>query len=302
MEEKKQKDTLLLIDANSLVHRAFHALPPFSTEDGRPSGALYGLASILIKVFKERPPKYVAAAFDFPKPSFRKREYEEYKSGRASKPSELIEQIKEAHTLIDKFGIKIFEKEGWEADDIINTLAHRNLDKNLQVIMLSGDLDMLQAVRGDDVVAEVPKRGISETAIYNEDAVRERFGIAPKKFADYKGLVGDTSDNIPGVPGVGPKTAKELLKNYDSLEDIYEKTEGVGMTNKKLYEKLMKNKESAIMSKKLAILDENVPITAELEDLKVRRVLTDGTILEYLNGLGFKSLVKRIVDGYNTKK
>jgi len=210
-----------LIDANSLLHRSYHALPPFKTPEGYPSGALYGLASILIKVLREWKPKYIAAAFDRPEPTFRKEEYEEYKATRKPTDKELVSQLKEAHKLLDAFGIKTFDLAGFEADDIVTTMAKRLSSNTLQAIILSGDLDTLQAVDGDRIIVEFPKKGISETAIYDREAVKERFNMEPEKLMDYKGLVGDTSDNIPGVPGIGPKTAEKLINKYSTLEKMY---------------------------------------------------------------------------------
>ena len=150
MERKKSKEKLLLIDANSLIHRAFHALPQLTTPDGAPSGALYGVASILIKIFKERSPEYALAAFDRQEPTFRKKQYEAYKATRPKTDSALIPQIKESHTLFKKFGIKTFELPGWEADDIVATLAHSlSCGEDVQAVIFSGDLDSLQAVEGE---------------------------------------------------------------------------------------------------------------------------------------------------------
>ncbi|MDP2650941.1 MAG: 5'-3' exonuclease H3TH domain-containing protein [bacterium] len=292
------KDTLLLIDANSLIHRAFHALPPFTTPDGRPSGALYGIASILIKILKERPFEFGVAAFDHPSPTVREGFYAAYKATRPPAADTLISQIKESHKLLTIFGIKTLEHPGWEADDIVATLARRFRDKeNLQIIILSGDLDMLQAVEKDYVVVETPKKGISNTVIYNEEAVRERFGVLPANLADFKGLTGDTSDNIPGVPGIGPKTASDLISRYGALENLYEELVEIGISNKKLQQKLLDYKDQALLSKKLATLKTDLPVdAANLEDLHMDSPLADPNLVRYLENLGFESLVKRITE------
>ena len=305
MEKKKQKDTLLLIDANSLIHRAFHALPPFTTPDGRPSGALYGLASILIKTLNEKKPNYIAAAFDRPEPTFRKKEYDKYKATRPPTSSDLIPQLKEAHNLFEAFNIKTFDAPGWEADDIIATLANRFAgENNLVVIALSGDLDILQIVKGDNVLVETPKKGITNTVLYNEDAVIERFGVSPQKLADYKGLVGDKSDNIPGVPGVGPKTAEKLIKRHGSLEGMYKDAKEIGLSDEKLRLKLLEYEEQAILSKRLATMSLDAPVDTDLGDLKIGNPLSGDELIKYLNGLGFDSLVGRIentsTSRYNT--
>lgn len=289
------KDILLLIDANSLIHRAFHALPPFTTPDGKPSGALYGLSSILIKVFKERPFEFGVAAFDHPAPTVREGLYKEYKATRPPVADTLISQIKESHGLLRSFGIKTLEHPGWEADDIVATLAHRFAGKeNLQIIILSGDLDMLQITEGDQVVVEVPKKGISNTVIYSEEAVRERFGILPANLTDFKGLTGDTSDNIPGVPGIGPKTASDLISRYGTLENLYQDLSEIGIGNKKLQQKLLEYKDQALLSKKLATLKKDLPLDINLENLQVASPLSSPRLVAYLRDLGFESLVKRI--------
>ncbi len=289
------KDTLLLIDANSLIHRAFHALPPFTTPDGRPSGALYGLASILIKVFKERPFEFGIAAFDHPAPTVREGIYKEYKATRPPVAETLISQLKESHELLRAFGVRTLQHAGWEADDIVATLAHRFRDReNLQIIILSGDLDMLQMVDDEKIVVEVPKKGISSTVIYDRGAVRERFGILPENLTDFKGLVGDTSDNIPGVPGIGPKTAADLISRYGPLENLYKEISEIGIPNKKLQQKLTDYKEQALLSKKLATLKKDLLLDISSEDLKVVSPLTSPELAKYLGGLGFESLVKRI--------
>ncbi len=289
------KDTLLLIDANSLIYRAFHALPPFTSPHGRPSGALYGLASILIKVFKERPFEYGAAAFDTPEPTVRESTYKAYKATRPPVPPALGPQIQEAHLLLDAFGIKTLEIPGWEADDIVATLAHRFAkEKNLQIIALSGDLDLLQIVRNNKIVVEMPKKGISNTVIYNEEAVEERFGIRPGQLTDFKGLTGDTSDNVPGVPGVGPKTASDLVKRYGTLEKLYKEADEIGMPNEKLRQRLRLHKDQALLSKELVTLNYDLPLGVSLSDLAITRSLTHKEIVDYLSSWGFQSLAKRV--------
>ena len=295
------KDTLLLIDANSLIHRAFHALPPFTTPDGRPSGALYGLASILIKVFKERPPRFGVAAFDHPAPTIREGLYKEYKATRPPAADTLISQLKESPGLLKVFGMRTLTHAGWEADDIVATLAHRFSDReNLRIIILSGDLDMLQMVDGEKIVVEAPKKGISNTIIYGRDEVKERFGVLPEFLTDFKGLVGDTSDNIPGVPGIGPKTASDLISRYGALEDLYQELAEIGIPNRKLQQKLRDYKDQAFLSKELATLKKDLPLDIEFEDLRITSPLTNPELTGYLENLGFESLVKRIEEHNST--
>lgn len=283
--------TLILIDANSLIHRCFHALPPLTAEGGRPSGALYGLSSVLIKILTEQKPDFIAAFFDRPEPTFRKKIFNEYKIHRPKAPEELIFQIIEAHNLFEAFGIKFFEIPGFEADDLIGSAAEKfKNEPDLKIIILTGDLDSLQLVENDKVVAETFKKGISETIIYDEKAVKERYyGLSPAQIADYKGLVGDPSDNIPGVMGIGPKTAGPLIKNYGNLENFLKKG-GV----EKNYEKIIKFKDVALLSKKLAVIRRDAPLNiGNLSELKYDGPLKK-FIEKYFEKLGFKSLIKRI--------
>lgn len=293
------KETLLLIDANSLIHRSYHALPPFTTPDGRPSGALYGLSSILLKIINEGllgngAPKYVAAAFDRPEPTFRKMEYKEYKGTRKPAEKELISQIIESRNLLDLFKMKNFELAGWEADDLVMTLANKFKDENdLQVVILSGDLDVLQAVTGNKVVVLVPQKGISNTVTYDEDAVIKRFGVSPDKLADFKGLVGDKSDNIPGVPGIGPKTTASIIKKYNSLENLYKEIDEIGISDSKLQIKLSEYRDKALLSKKLATLRRDVPVSPSLRELEFPRLDID-SLTDYFKNMGFESLIVRL--------
>ncbi|MEE8131554.1 MAG: 5'-3' exonuclease H3TH domain-containing protein [Candidatus Paceibacterota bacterium] len=283
--------TLFLIDANALVHRCFHALPPFSTKDGKPVGAIYGLASILIRIFREQKFDFIAAFFDRPEPTFRKEAFEEYKAHRPKAPDELVSQIVEAHKLFDSFQLKTFEVPGFEADDLIGTSVEKfKKISDLRIIILTGDLDTLQLVEDDNdkVLVETFKKGVSETVIYNEAAIKERYGVRPSQFPDYKGLVGDPSDNIPGVPGIGPKTAAPLIDEYGSLENLLEKG-----GQEKIYKKLFEFQDQALLSRNLSIIRRNVPLDLSLIDLKYSG-LSKKEIISYFKELGFKSLVDRI--------
>ena len=214
---------LLLVDANSIIHRSFHALPPFTTPSGKPSGAIYGIASILLRLWREDRPDYIAALFDRPEPTFRDKIYAEYKAQRPQAPDELIQQIIEAHHLFAAFGVTTFEKPGYEADDLIATLAvYFKNTPDLQVVILTGDRDTLQLVDGNKLVVQVFNTGISDTTIYDEAAVIAKYdGLAPSQLVEYKALVGDSSDNIKGVPGVGPKTGAELIKRFGTVENMF---------------------------------------------------------------------------------
>lgn len=282
--------TLFLIDANSLIHRCFHALPPLSSADHQPTGAIYGLASILIKIMREQKPDFIMAFFDRPEPTFRKEMFEEYKIHRPKAPSELVSQIIEAHHLFDGFKIKTFEIPGFEADDLIGTAVEKFQNyPDLKIIILTGDLDILQLIKNDKIVVETLKRGVSETIIYDQDAVRERYGIEPGQLLDYKGLVGDPSDNIPGVPGVGPKTATGIIQKYGDLEKFLESGK-----EEKAYQKISEFREQAILSRKLATIKNDAP----LNDIPISDLTCSGlpkeTITPYFDKLGFKTLINRI--------
>ena len=285
--------TLFIIDANSLIHRAYHALPPFTSPSGKPSGAIYGVASILLKILKDKKPDYIAAAFDRPEPTFRKEQYSEYKGTRAKADDDLISQLIEAHNTFSQFNVKTYEMAGWEADDIIVTLAKKFASDQVRAVMFSGDMDLAQFVDGDKVILETPKKGIGEEVVYNEEAVIKRFGILPKQLPDYKGLVGETSDNIPGVDGIGPKTAVELIKKYGTLEEMYKEIDELGMSNLKLMKKLKESREIALKSKMLATLRSDVPIAVSLDDIKTKPYSYEN-LVKYFNDLGFQSLVGRI--------
>lgn len=282
--------TLFLIDANSLVHRCFHALPPLTGPGNRPAGALYGLASILIKILREQKPDFIAAFFDRPEPTFRKEMFDAYKIHRPKAPSELVSQIIEARSLFGAFGIKTYEIAGFEADDLIGTAA--SIFKNvpdLKIIILTGDLDALQLIENDKVVVETTRKGVSDTIIYNEEEVKKRYdGLSPCQLPDFKGLVGDPSDNIPGVAGIGPKTAAPLIKEYETLENFLAE----GQLDKN-YKKIIRFKETALLSKKLAGIRRDAPLPVK-EIFELNRDGAPEKITAYLEKLGFPSLIKRI--------
>jgi DNA polymerase-1 len=281
---------LLLIDANSIIHRSFHALPPFLGPTGEPTGALYGIASILLKLWREEKPAYAAALFDRPEPTFRKKEYPEYKAQRPPAPDDLIRQIIEARHLFEAFGVKTFEKPGFEADDLIATLAEKfKKEPEVQVVILTGDKDTLQLIEGDKIVVRTFNRGVSDTTIYDENAVILKYGFAPKHMVDYKALVGDSSDNIKGVQGVGPKTATELIKKFGSIEKIF----AVVPSDPKLAARLGGRGEEAEFSKKLVVLERHVPL--ELSGISGLAISDEASLIEeYLKKEGFVTLLKRL--------
>ncbi len=281
--------TLLLIDANSIIHRCFHALPKFTAPDGRPSGALYGLASVLLKIFRETPPDYAAALFDRPEPTFRDKMYKEYKAQRPPTEDILISQLIEAPKLFEKFGVKPFDKAGFEADDLIATFAERFKDE-VQVIIMTGDMDTLQMVKDGKITVRTFKKGISETMDFNEAAVRNKYGLEPEQLVDYKALVGDASDNVKGVSGIGPKTAAGILHKTGTLEKAYANPL---LLPEKVRGKLLESKEQAELSRKLVLLEKNVPVgDVKLDDLKAEMRTDD--IKNYFTEFGFKALLNRM--------
>jgi DNA polymerase-1 len=288
---------LLLIDANSIIHRSFHALPNFTAPDGTPTGALYGVASIILKLWKDDRPDFVAALFDRPEQTFREKKFVEYKAQRPATPDILISQLIETHNLFDAFGISFFEKAGYEADDLIATLATKFKDeKDLQIVILTGDRDTLQLISDDKIVVETFNKGVSDTTIYDEKKVMEKYGLPPRAIVDYKALAGDPSDNIKGVPGIGPKTAIEILKKYGSIENIYKNID----SDISLKNKLGKFKKEAEFSKELVLLDKNVPI----EDIKLSSLKSDYNrekILSYFKEKNFTALIKRF-DAYENER
>lgn len=286
----KERERLVLIDGNALVHRAYHALPPLSHE-GEPTNAVYGFTSVLLKVLRELKPDYVIATFDLAAPTFRHEEFAEYKAHRPKTDADLIVQFPKVKEIVRALGIPIYEKEGFEADDLIGTIALlvKQHTPRVKTIIITGDLDTLQLV-DDDTEVYTLKKGISDTVVYGEKAVRERFGLAPSQMNDFKGLKGDPSDNIPGVPGVGEKTAMQLLQEYGSLENVYE---NIGVMPEKMRAKIGPHKEQAFFSKSLATIRRDVPIEVDFAKAKFGEYDQAG-IEEVLRKYGFASLIPRL--------
>jgi DNA polymerase-1 len=282
---------LLLIDSNALIHRSYHALPRLTDPKGRLVNAVYGFASVLLKVLKELKPKYVVAAFDLAAPTFRHKMFKDYKATRIKAPQELYDQIPLVKELLKAFSIPIIEKKGYEADDIIGTITKRVKDQGpgIETIILTGDLDVLQLVDKRTRVY-TPKRGISEPIIYDEAKIKERYGLCPKQIVDFKALKGDSSDNIPGVPGIGEKTAIDLLKKYKSIEEIYEHLDEIKESTRK---KLEDNEEQAFFSKKLATINNHTPIRFNLDKCLIIKY-NKKKVIDLFKELGFRSLLNRL--------
>lgn len=284
--------TLLLIDTHALLHRFFHAIPPLSTPSGKPIQAIYGLAGVLLKLFQEEKPAFVAAAFDTPAKTFREKKFAAYKAQRPPTASDLISQLATASEVFTAFKIKTFSAPGYEADDVIGTLAtHFSKEPDLSTEIISGDLDLLQLVVDDRIVERITKTGLSNIEIYNETKVRERYGLPPSALPDYKGLVGDTSDNIPGVKGIGGKTARELLEEFGSLEGIFE---NLVIINPSVVKKLSSARDIAFISRELATIKRDVPFPLpSLQELATQELDT-AYLKTYFASLGFMSLITRL--------
>ncbi len=303
----KNKKILVLIDAHAVLHRAFHALPNFTSSKGEPTGALYGFAVFLLKVIKELKPDYVAVCYDLPEPTFRKIAYEAYKAKRPKMDDILAVQISRSRDILDSFKIPIYDSPGFEADDILGTIVE-NLKfqrSEIKIIIASGDLDTLQLVDNDNVVVYTLSKGIKEAIIYDEKAVKERFGFVPKLLPDFKGLKGDPSDNIIGVPGIGDKSASELIQKFGSIEDIYkglkenkEKLIKVGI-KERIVKLLEENEEEALFSKTLAEIRRDAPIKFFLERSAWKDSFDIEKVKSLFNEFGFRSLIDRLTKENN---
>jgi DNA polymerase-1 len=276
---------LFLIDGNAFCYRAFYAIKNLSTSKGEPTNAVYGFVSMLRKIIKEEGPDYLGVAFDLKGPTFRHKKYEEYKIHRKPMPDELTGQLPVIKDIIRAYNIPIFEKEGFEADDILATIAKKLAKKSFDVYIVTGDKDALQLVGPHIRVYSTHKDGL----VYDAEKVRERYGVGPERITDLIALMGDSSDNISGVPGFGEKTAVSLMKDFKSLEEILAKSEGIKQEAKKKL--LIQHAKEARLSKELATLDENVPIEIRLDELKTKEPDAE-TLHNIFKHLEFKNLIK----------
>lgn len=282
--------TLLLIDGNNLLHRAYHALPPLTDKTGEMANAVFGVSNMILKAIDEVKPTYIACAFDTKAPTFRHVEFEAYKAQRKAPPPDLYPQLPKVKKVLEAFGIKYFEKAGYEADDILATIASRLKTQNskLQTIILSGDRDLLQLVDGS-IKVQMPGWNLNGTTLYGSAEVKEKFGLIPAQMVDYKSLIGDPSDNVPGINGVGPKTAADLLQKYITLENLFVHLDELPNT---VSMKLKLGKETALAAKKLVQLDCNVDVEVSMEDLKFNPDWEK--VREEYERLGFKSIVAKL--------
>ncbi|PIS43095.1 MAG: DNA polymerase I [Candidatus Kerfeldbacteria bacterium CG08_land_8_20_14_0_20_40_16] len=295
----------VIIDGNALIHRAFHALPPLSTKEGKLVNAVYGFTTIFLRVLKELKPEYVAVTFDRKAPTFRHEEYKDYKATRVKQPDELYEQIPIIKDLVEAFRVPIFEKDGFEADDLIGTISHQKELRDLKTIIVTGDLDTLQLV-DDNTEIYTLKRGIADTIVYDEKSVKEKYdGLGPEQMIDLKALKGDASDNIPGVKGIGEKGAVSLLKTFGTLDKIYQSLNKKDKLSKKISERnkklLLEHKKDALLSKRLATIVNDVPIKFDLEKCKSGKYDRQ-KVVEILQSLEFKSLLNKLPEDSTQEK
>lgn len=285
---------LVIIDGNALIHRAFHALPNLTSPKGEPVNAVYGFALVFLKVLKDLKPEYVVAAFDPPGKTFRHKAYAAYKATRVKAPQELYDQIPRVKELVAAFNVPTLEQAGFEADDVIGTVTAKA--KGVERVIVTGDMDTLQLV-DDQTSVYTMKKGIGETTVYDSAAVEERFGLKPAQMIDYKALRGDPSDNVPGVPGVGEKTAADLLKTFGSLIELYrnlhKKTAKAEALPVGLRKKLLDHERGAEQSRALVTIVRNVPLTFSLSDA-ARTRYDRAKVVAFLRGLGFQSLLSKL--------
>ena len=290
------KKRLIIIDSNALIHRAFHALPPLATKKGELVNAVYGFLLVFLRATRELKPDYIAACFDFPAPTFRHEKFKEYKGKRKPAPDELYQQIPKVKEVLAAFNVPIFEKEGFEADDVIGTITEKTADETENII-LSGDKDTLQLVNENNRVYFL-RKGVKDIVLYDENSVKEKYqGLPPEKLVDFNALKGDPSDNIPGVKGIGEKTAIDLILKFGSLEALYreieensEKSKGISSKTKEI---LIKYKDQAFLSKFLAQIEKKADIDFSLEKCRWQKFDKQEAI-KIFEKFEFQSLIKRL--------
>jgi DNA polymerase-1 len=295
------KNILLIIDGNAIVHRAYHALPPLTNKKGQQLGAVYGFLLAFFKALKDFDPKYLAACFDFPAPNFRMEISKDYKAQRPKADQELYDQIPLVKGALKDFGAMVLEERGFEADDLIGTVSSlaskEGSSRGVESMILTGDNDVLQLM-DEYTSACILRRGVKDSAIFDQKAVFEKYGLYPSQLVDYKALRGDPTDNIPGVRGIGPKTAVELLKEFCTLDRIYEELEKgsleAGRISKRTREMLLSQKEQCLTSKILARIKTDTPVEFSLERCRWQGFDREKAA-KVLENFEFFSLVKRLL-------
>lgn len=295
-----QQEKLLIIDGNAIIHRAFHAIPMLTASNGQPTNAVYGFASMILNLLLKVHPEYIVMTFDRKGKTFRDDLYTEYKATRVAGPQELYDQIPDIKKFVTAFNIPQFELDGFEADDIIATIVKKmtnpsdpNYDdyKNVHSYIVTGDRDTFQLI-DKDISVITPHKGFQEIIIYTPEKVKEEFSITPAQFCDYKTLRGDTSDNIPGVPGIGEKTAKDLLQKFETIDGIYANLDKLSPA---VARKLTDGKASMEMSRQLVTLDMNVPIEFDLDRCHTH-TFDMRELMKMFEVFEFRSLMKKLTD------
>lgn len=283
---------LVLIDGNAILHRAYHSLPPFKTSKGETTNAIFGFIRMLFDIYSKVKPDYIGIAWDRKAPTYRHEEYKEYKATRTQPPDDLYPQLPRLKEVLRAFNIPMLEKDGYEADDILGTISHKaEKEPDLETTILTGDKDAFQLVSEKTKIL-APIKGVSQTELYNPQKVKEKLGINPDQVVDYKALSGDASDNIPGVPGIGPKQATEMLNKYGSLDEIYKHINELPPGQKK---KLEEGKKNAYLSQKLCALMLDAPVKFNLNDYKTHDI-NFNKVEALFEELEFKTLLKKLED------
>ena len=296
---------IVLLDSHAIIHRAYHALPDFATRSGKPTGALYGVSAMLISIISELKPDYIIACYDLPKPTFRHEAYADYKGTRKKTDDNLIDQIIESREIFEAFGIPMYDKEGYEADDVLGTITEGlKKDEDKEIFIATGDMDTLQLVDNGRVKIYTLKKGIKDTIIYDQKSIKKKYGFDSLKIIDYKGLAGDPSDNIPGIAGIGIKTATNLIINFGTIEEIYEalkkgnedfvKNHKEGRITPRILNLLKEGKDEALFSKELATIKKDVPIEFSLPKKEFKENLDLSKTGEIFRRFEFRALNERL--------
>jgi DNA polymerase-1 len=300
---ERQREKLVLLDAHAIIHRAYHALPDFATSKGEPTGALYGLVSMILKIVSDLRPDFLVACYDLPKPTYRHEVYEGYKAGRAKTDDELSLQLEKSKQICEVLNIPIYSKEGFEADDMLGTIVEQLKKENIEIVIASGDMDTLQLI-DDNTKVYTLKKGITDTILYDEKAVKTRFGFEPKLLPDFKGLRGDPSDNIVGIEGIGEKSATDLITNFGSIENIYkeirnQKSEIRDKIKPRIIKLLEEGEEEAKFSKMLATIRRDAPIDFVLPTQKWGEGVDFEKADTFFRSLEFRNMSARLRDVLN---
>lgn len=289
----------ILIDGHAIIHRAYHALPPLINKEGQTTNAVYGFFTMVLKIINDLKPSHFAVCFDRPKPTFRQQLYVGYQAHRPKMESDLVPQIGMVHEVLEKAKIPIFEIDGYEADDLIGTISVEALKQkeDLQLIIVSGDRDLLQLVN-HRVRVLAPIIGMTKMILFDEEKVKEKYNLKPKQIIDYKALVGDPSDNYPGIAGVGPKTASQLLNKYETFEELYKNLDEIP---ENLSKKLAEDCEQASLAKQLATILTDAPVSFNINNCSLNNLDREG-LKKSFEEFGFSSLLKRLEGNQFVKK